>query len=54
MSERNMSTRKVGFVGIRTHRLLQMVALLRDALGVPVAREASDLVRFELANGTVP
>ena len=53
MSERKMSTRKVGFVGIRTHRLLQMVALFRDALGVPVAREASDLVGFKLADGTV-
>ena len=53
MSERKMSTRKVGFVGIRTHRLPQMVALFRDALGVPVAREASDLVGFKLADGTV-
>ena len=42
-----MSMRKVGFVGIRTHHLPQTVALFRDALGVPVARGAGDLVGFQ-------
>ena len=52
MSARKMSTRKIGFVGIRP-RLPQMVVLFRGALGVPVAREASDLVGFKLGDGTV-
>ena len=30
-----------------------MVVLFRGVLGVPVAREASDLVGFELEDGTV-
>jgi hypothetical protein len=30
-----------------------MVVLFRGALGVPVAREASDLVGFKLGDGTV-
>jgi hypothetical protein len=34
-----MAVRKVGFVGIRTERLAEMVALFRDILGVPVARQ---------------
>lgn len=50
---RKLSTRKVGFVGIRTQSFPEMVALFRDALGVPVTREASDLVGFKLADGTV-
>jgi hypothetical protein len=53
MSARKMSTREVGFVGIRT-RLPQMVALFRGLLGVPVAREASDFVGFKLGDGTGP
>ncbi|HTR12909.1 MAG TPA: VOC family protein [Roseiarcus sp.] len=48
-----MAVRGVGFVGVRSDRLSDMVALFRDVLGVPVAREAGDLVGFTLADGAV-
>jgi catechol 2,3-dioxygenase-like lactoylglutathione lyase family enzyme len=48
-----MAVRKVGFVGIRTERLAEMVALFRDILGFPVARQEGDLMSFELADGTI-
>jgi catechol 2,3-dioxygenase-like lactoylglutathione lyase family enzyme len=48
-----MTVRKVGFVGIRTNRLDETVALFRDALGVPVTRRTESLVGFKLADGTV-
>jgi hypothetical protein len=48
-----MRVRGVGFVGVRSDRFAETVALFRDVLGVPVAREAADLVGFELADGTI-
>jgi hypothetical protein len=48
-----MAARKVGFVGIRTERLAEMVTLFRDILGVPVARQEGDLIGFKLADGTI-
>ena len=48
-----MTVLKVGFVGIRTDRLDETVALFRDVLGVPVTRQTDDLVGFKLADGTV-
>jgi catechol 2,3-dioxygenase-like lactoylglutathione lyase family enzyme len=45
--------RKVDFVGLRTDRLHETVALFRDVLGVPVSRQTDDLVGFRLADGTV-
>jgi catechol 2,3-dioxygenase-like lactoylglutathione lyase family enzyme len=48
-----MSVLKVGFVGIRTDRLDETVALFRDVLGVPINRQSHDLVGFRLADGTV-
>jgi catechol 2,3-dioxygenase-like lactoylglutathione lyase family enzyme len=47
-----MTVRKVGFVGIRTNRLDETVALFRDALGAPVTRRTESLVGFKLADGT--
>ena len=48
-----MTVLKVGFVGIRTDRLDETVALFRDVLGVPVNRQTGDLVGFNLADGTI-
>jgi len=48
-----MTVTKVGFVGIRSDRLDETVALFRDVLGVSVSRQTDDLVGFELADGTV-
>ncbi len=48
-----MAVLKVGFVGIRSDRLRETVALFRDVIGVPVARQSDDLVGFSLADGTV-
>ncbi len=48
-----MTVLKVSFVGIRTERLHDTVALFRDVMGVPVVRQTDDLVGFGLADGTV-
>ena len=48
-----MTVLKVSFVGIRSNRLDETVALFRDVVGVPVTRETDDLVGFRLADGTV-
>jgi hypothetical protein len=48
-----MTVLNVGFVGIRTDRLLETVALFRDVIGAPVTRQTNDLVGFKLADGTV-
>jgi catechol 2,3-dioxygenase-like lactoylglutathione lyase family enzyme len=48
-----MTVLKVDFVGLRTPRLAETVALFRDVLGIPVARETNDLVGFKLADDTV-
>jgi catechol 2,3-dioxygenase-like lactoylglutathione lyase family enzyme len=48
-----MSVVKVDFVGLRTARLGEMVALFRDVLEVPVIRETKDLVGFRLADDTI-
>jgi catechol 2,3-dioxygenase-like lactoylglutathione lyase family enzyme len=48
-----MTVLKVDFVGIRSNRLEDTVALFRDVIGVPVARQTNDLVGFRLADGSV-
>ena len=48
-----MTVLKVGFVGIRSDRLDETVALFRDVLGVSVNRQTDDQVAFKLADGTV-
>jgi catechol 2,3-dioxygenase-like lactoylglutathione lyase family enzyme len=48
-----MTVLKVGFVGIRSDRLDETVALFRDVLGVSVNRQTDDLVAFKLADGPV-
>ena len=48
-----MTVLKVDFVGIRSDRLDETVALFRDVLGVSVDRQTDDLVAFKLADGTV-
>jgi hypothetical protein len=48
-----MTALKVSFVGIRSDRLHDTVALFRDVIGVPVTRQTDDLVGFRLADGTV-
>lgn len=48
-----MTVLKVGFVGIRSDRLDETVALFRDVLGVSITRHTSDLVGFKLADGTI-
>jgi catechol 2,3-dioxygenase-like lactoylglutathione lyase family enzyme len=48
-----MTVTRVDFVGIRTSRPNEMVALFRDVLGVRVARRTDDLTGFRLADGAV-
>ena len=48
-----MAVLKVDFVGLRTNRLDETVALFRDVLGAPVKRRTNDLVGFELGDNTV-
>ena len=48
-----MTVLKVGFVGIRTTRLPETVALFRDVLGARITRETDDAVRFRLADETI-
>ena len=48
-----MTVLKVGFVGIRTDRLDETVALFRDVLGLSVDKQTDDQVEFKLADGTV-
>ena len=48
-----MTVLKVDFVGIRSDRLDETVALFLDVLGVSVDRQTDDLVAFKLADGTV-
>jgi catechol 2,3-dioxygenase-like lactoylglutathione lyase family enzyme len=48
-----MTVLKVGFVGIRSDRLRETVALFRDVIGVQVTRQTDDLVGFRLADGAV-
>jgi catechol 2,3-dioxygenase-like lactoylglutathione lyase family enzyme len=43
----------IGFVGMRTGRLDETVALFRDVIGIPPTRQGDDLVGFRLADGTV-
>jgi len=51
--EQPMTVLKVDFVGIRSDRLDETVALFRDVLGMSVNRQTDDLVGFRLADGTV-
>jgi hypothetical protein len=48
-----MTVLKVDFVGLRSDRLDETVALFRDVIGVPITRQTDDLVGFRLADGTV-
>ena len=47
-----MPVLRVNFVGIRTDRLNETVALFRDVLNITVTRKADGLVGFRLADGT--
>jgi catechol 2,3-dioxygenase-like lactoylglutathione lyase family enzyme len=53
VEEQSMTVLKVDFVGIRSDRLDETVALFRDVLGVSVNRQTDDLVAFKFADGTV-
>jgi catechol 2,3-dioxygenase-like lactoylglutathione lyase family enzyme len=48
-----MTVSGVGFVGIRTDRLDETVALFRDILGVEVTSHTGDQVGFKLRDGTI-
>jgi catechol 2,3-dioxygenase-like lactoylglutathione lyase family enzyme len=48
-----MTVSKVDFVGIRTDRLDETVALFRDVLGLSIDKRTNDQVGFKLADGTV-
>lgn len=41
-------TQGIGFIGFRTHRFDQMVALFRDRIGLPIIREAPGATWFRL------
>jgi catechol 2,3-dioxygenase-like lactoylglutathione lyase family enzyme len=53
VEEQFMTVLKVDFVGIRSDRLDETVALFRDVLGMSVNRQTDDLVGFTLVDGTV-
>ena len=44
-----MPVLKLGFVGIRSDRLHEIVALFRDVIGVPVTSSLSDLIEQNLS-----
>jgi catechol 2,3-dioxygenase-like lactoylglutathione lyase family enzyme len=44
---------RVDFVGMRTDRLDETVALFRDVMGMPVTRQTSGLVGFRLGDETI-
>ena len=48
-----MTLLKVDFVGLPANRMEETVALFRDVLGAPVARQTDGLVGFRLADGAV-
>jgi catechol 2,3-dioxygenase-like lactoylglutathione lyase family enzyme len=43
----------LGWLGIRVSQVEEMKALFRDVLGLPVAHESEDLVRFQLESGEI-
>ncbi len=44
---------KIDFVGMRTNRLDETVALFRDVLGIPPTRQTDGLVGFRLRDETI-
>lgn len=48
-----MTVRGIGFVGMRSDRLDEMVRLFRDVIGVPLVRRDADLAGFRLADDTI-
>ncbi len=48
-----MVIRGIGFIGIRSVKLQEMVTLFKEVIGVTVTRESDDLVGFKLSDGTV-
>lgn len=48
-----MAVHGIGFVGMRSDRLDEMVKLFGDVIGVPPERQTGNLPGFRLADGTV-
>ena len=48
-----MTADSVAFVGMRSDRYAETVRLFRDIIGIPVARQATDMTGFRLGDGTV-
>jgi catechol 2,3-dioxygenase-like lactoylglutathione lyase family enzyme len=48
-----MTVRGIGFVGMRSDRLDEMVSLFRDVIGAPLVRRTDDLAGFRLADGSI-
>lgn len=47
-----MAVKGVGFVGMRTDRFEETLALLRDVVGLPLVRQSADVAAVTLADGT--
>jgi catechol 2,3-dioxygenase-like lactoylglutathione lyase family enzyme len=48
-----MAVSGIGFVGLRTEKFAETLALFRDVIGVPLTRRADGLAGFSLDDGTV-
>ena len=47
-----MAVKGVGFVGMRTDRFEETLALLRDVVGLPLTRQGADVAAVMLSDGT--
>ncbi len=48
-----MAVKGVGFVGMRTDRLEEMIGLFETVIGLPLMRREGDVAGFTLADGTL-
>ena len=48
-----MAVSAIGFVGLRTEKFAETLALFRDVIGVPLIRHADGLAGFSLDDGAV-
>ncbi len=48
-----MAVKGVGFVGMRTDRLDETIALFADVIGIPFTRRSGDFAAFTLGDGSL-
>jgi hypothetical protein len=51
--ENGIAVSGIGFVGLRTEKFVETLALFRDVIGVALTRHADGLAGFSLDDGTV-